>query len=80
MLQDSELDFMVGGYLDYFDTLVNTLLNDQALSQVGLLKVVLNSTHDFYHEVPLHQLSPFLEQDFSHPRFDIKEQKDFTWL
>jgi hypothetical protein len=26
------------------------------------------------------QLVKLLEHDFSHPRFDVKEQKDFTWL
>jgi hypothetical protein len=30
MLQDNELDFMIGGYLDYFDALANNLLSERA--------------------------------------------------
>ena len=43
MLKDQELDFMLGGYIDYFDTLINSLMADSTLGKMDLLKIVQNT-------------------------------------
>ena len=38
-----ELDQMIGGYLDYFDTLVNCYLKNEELARLGHKQTVIKS-------------------------------------
>ena len=60
--------------------MANAFLNDPQLGKVGHLKLILNSSQDSYKAVSSKRLKEFVNQDFSHPRHDLEERKDYTWL
>ncbi len=42
--------------------------------------MILNTKEDSYKAVNIKRLKEFLSQDFSNPRHDLEERKNYTWL
>jgi hypothetical protein len=72
---------LLGGYLDYFSNFANNYIHATDFEKQGHLNLILTTRQDFLSDIGNKPLKEFLNQDFSHPRFDEQElDKDKSWL